>query len=602
MAKRTPQQDRRLFEVLDKWTERLDQSEKRLITLKAALEDTTEGSQLYAKIQEDITKEEKKRLVAQQQSNAQQTRANKAYGENVDKVKQLNDVFKSASDSVGKNFGILGDKSRDTANILDAMQSDATQRAAEGADTSLTEMLGEKIKESLDNFDDLFGDEAGGGFMGIDYDELQKIKERVAASGTDAEKAGFQVYESNLKIAERSKANIEEATSKAMQFGENISGALGRIPLVGGRIKEAFDNSLKEVGAQLKSNLTKQLQEGNLSIKGMKTAFRATIPAIRAMGSAIMTATGGLTLILGLLAAAAVAMVGLATKARDYAKEQGLAFKQSLALQGSIMKANVLLIGTGQDAGAIAGELIKTFGTLESVNANNIKQIGQLATRFGVATNDLISFQKGFTDLTGASRDAANDAVRAIGKLAQAEGVAAGQVISDLASNMEAFARFSSMGAESMAKAAIEARKVGLNLSAVTGAAEKLLNFESSISAEFEAQVLTGKNLNLEEARRAALAGDFEKVTSELQKNVGNLGNIQSMNVIQRDSIAQALGITVQELTALSRGEQIEQKKSTENLLGELIEVNKKGFAGNQEAFNKKDSSFGDFMNFGDVN
>jgi len=600
MAKRTPQQDRRLFEVLDKWTERLDQSEKRLITLKSALEDTTKGSQLYAKIQEDITKEEKKRLVAQQQSNAQQTRANKAYGENVDKVEQLNAVFKSASDSVGKNFGILGDKSKDTADILDAMQADATERAA-GADTSLSEMLGEKIKESLDNFDDLFGDESGGGFMGIDYDELQKIREEVAASGTDAERAGFQVYESNLKIAERSKANVEEATKKAMEFGENISGALGRIPLVGGRIKEAFDNSLKEVGAQLKSNLTKQLQEGNLSVKGMKTAFRATIPAIRAMGSAIMTATGGLTLFLGLLAAAAVAMVGLATKARDYANQQGLAFKQSVALQGSIMKANLLLKGTNQDAGAIAGELIKTFGTLESVNAKNIRQIGQLATRFGVATNDLISFQKGFTDLTGASRDAANDAVRAIGKLAQAEGVAAGQVISDLASNMEAFARFSSMGAESMAKAAIEARKVGLNLSAVTGAAEKLLNFESSISAEFEAQVLTGKNLNLEEARRAALAGDFEKVTSELQKNVGNLGNIQSMNVIQRDSIAQALGITVQELTALSRGEQIEQKKSTENLLGELIEVNKKGFAGNQEAFNAKDSSFGDFMNFGDV-
>ena len=601
MAKRTPQQDRRLFEVLDKWTERLDQSEKRIIALKSALEGTTKGSQLYAKIQEDITKEEKKRLVAQRQSNAQQTRANKAYGENLSKVEQLNGVFKSASDSIGKNFGILGDKSRDTANILDAMQADATQRADEGADISLTEMLGEKIKESLDNFDDLFGDETGGGFMGIDYDELQKIREQVAASGTDAEKAGFQVYESNLKIAERSKANVEEASKKAMEFGENISGALGRIPLVGGRIKEAFDNSLKEVGAQLKSNLTKQLQEGNLSVKGMKTAFRATIPAIRAMGSAIMTATGGLTLFLGLLAAAAVALVGLATKARDYAKEQGLAFKQSVALQGSIIKANLLLKGTGQDAAAIAGELIKTFGTLENVNAKNIRQIGQLATRFGVATNDLISFQKGFMDLTGASRDAANDAVRAIGKLAQAEGVAAGQVISDIAGSMDKFAEFANAGADALARAAIEARKVGLNLSAVTNAAEKLLDFESSISAEFNAQVLTGKNLNLEEARRAALAGDFEKVTSELQKNVGALGDISSLNQVQMGAISEALGLSAQEITALSRGEQIEQKKSTENLLGELIEVNKKGFAGNQEAFNKKDSSFGDFMNFGDV-
>jgi hypothetical protein len=601
MAKRTPQQDRRLFEVLDKWTERLDQSKKRIIALESALEETTKGSQLYANIQEKITKEEKKRAIAQRNSNAQQTRANKTYGENVDKVKQLNDVFKSASDSIGKNFGILGDKSRDTANILDAMQADATERAAEGADTSLTEMLGEKIKESLDNFDDLFGDEAGGGFMGIDYDELQKIREQVAASGTDAEKSGFQVYESNLKIAERSKANVDEATKKAMEFGETISGALGRIPLVGGRIKEAFDNSLKEVGAQLKSNLTKQLQEGNLSIKGMKTAFRATIPAIRAMGGALMTATGGLTLLLGLLAAAAVAVVGLATKARDYAKEQGLAFKQSVALQGSIMKANLLLKGTGQDAGAIAGELIKTFGTLENVNANNIKQIGQLATRFGVATNDLISFQKGFMDLTGASRDAANDAVRAIGKLAQAEGVAAGQVISDIAGSMDKFAEFANAGADALARAAIEARKVGLNLSAVTGAAEKLLDFESSISAEFNAQVLTGKNLNLEEARRAALAGDFEKVTSELQKNVGALGDIEALNFVEMKSISDALGLSAQEITALSRGEQIEQKKSTENLLGELIEVNKKGFAGNQEAFNAKDSSFGDFMNFGDV-
>jgi len=245
--------------------------------------------------------------------------------------------------------------------------------------------------------------------------------------------------------------------------------------------------------------------------------------------------------------------------------------------------------------------LIKTFGTLESVNANNIKQIGQLATRFGVATNDLISFQKGFMDLTGASRDAANDAVRAIGKLAQAEGVAAGQVISDIAGSMDKFAEFANAGADALARAAIEARKVGLNLSAVTNAAEKLLDFESSISAEFKAQVLTGKNLNLEEARRAALAGDFEKVTSELQKNVGALGDIQTLGPLEMGAISDALGLSAQEITALSRGEQIEQKKSTENLLGELIEVNKKGFAGNQEAFSKKDSSFGDFMNFGDV-
>ena len=601
MAQRTPQQDRRLFEVLDKWTERLDQSEKRLITLRTALEDTTKGSQLYAKIQQDITKEEKKRLVAQQQSNAQQTRANKAHGDYVDEVQNIAKKAGEAKKSVESNMGEIGGVSGKIVDSINDLQLDITTKIKEGQDASISTMLLDKLKESSDNFADLFGDEAGGGFMGIDYNELEKIRADVEERGSDEAKSAFKVYEGNLLLAQGTKNSIEEAQGLATKFGNTIGNQLEKIPLIGGKIKGAFDESMKQVSANIKQNLLKQLKAGNKNVKGMGKGFRGIIPAVRAFGSALMTATGGLTLLLGLLAAAAVAMVGLATKARDYAKEQGLAFKQSVALQGSIMKANALLIGTGQDAGAIAGELIKTFGTLESVNANNIKQIGQLATRFGVATNDLISFQKGFMDLTGASRDAANDAVRAIGKLAQAEGVAAGQVISDIAGSMDKFAEFANAGADALARAAIEARKVGLNLSAVTGAAEKLLDFESSISAEFNAQVLTGKNLNLEEARRAALAGDFEKVTSELQKNVGALGDIQTLGPLEMKSISDALGLSAQEITALSRGEQIEQKKSTENLLGELIEVNKKGFAGNQEAFNKKDSSFGDFMNFGDV-
>ena len=601
MAQRTPQQDRRLFEVLDKWTERLDQSEKRLITLRTALEDTTKGSQLYAKIQQDITKEEKKRLVAQQQSNAQQTRANKAHGDYVDEVQNIAKKAGEAKKSVESNMGEIGGVSGKIVDSINDLQLDITTKIKEGQDASISTMLLDKLKESSDNFADLFGDEAGGGFMGIDYNELEKIRADVEERGSDEAKSAFKVYEGNLLLAQGTKNSIEEAQGLATKFGNTIGNQLEKIPLIGGKIKGAFDESMKQVSANIKQNLLKQLKAGNKNVKGMGKGFRGIIPAVRAFGSALMTATGGLTLLLGLLAAAAVAMVGLATKARDYAKEQGLAFKQSVALQGSIIKANALLIGTGQDASAIAGELIKTFGTLESVNANNIKQIGQLATRFGVATNDLISFQKGFMDLTGASRDAANDAVRAIGKLAQAEGVAAGQVISDIAGSMDKFAEFANAGADALARAAIEARKVGLNLSAVTGAAEKLLDFESSITAEFNAQVLTGKNLNLEEARRAALAGDFEKVTSELQKNVGALGDIQTLGPLEMKSISDALGLSAQEITALSRGEQIEQKKSTENLLGELIEVNKKGFAGNQEAFNKKDSSFGDFMNFGDV-
>jgi len=347
MAQRTPQQDRRLFEVLDKWTERLDQSEKRLITLRTALEDTTKGSQLYAKIQQDITKEEKKRLVAQQQSNAQQTRANKAHGDYVDEVQNIAKKAGEAKKSVESNMGEIGGVSGKIVDSINDLQLDITTKIKEGQDASISTMLLDKLKESSDNFADLFGDEAGGGFMGIDYNELEKIRADVEERGSDEAKSAFKVYEGNLLLAQGTKNSIEEAQGLATKFGNTIGNQLEKIPLIGGKIKGAFDESMKQVSANIKQNLLKQLKAGNKNVKGMGKGFRGIIPAVRAFGSALMTATGGLTLLLGLLAAAAVAMVGLATKARDYAKEQGLAFKQSVALQGSIIKANALLIGTG---------------------------------------------------------------------------------------------------------------------------------------------------------------------------------------------------------------------------------------------------------------
>ncbi len=39
---------------------------------------------------------------------------------------------------------------------------------------------------------------------------------------------------------------------------------------------------------------------------------------------------------------------------------------------------------------------------------------------------------------------------------------------------------------------------------------ESLLNFETSIENELKAELITGKQLNLERARAAALTGDFQ--------------------------------------------------------------------------------------------
>ena len=135
----------------------------------------------------------------------------------------------------------------------------------------------------------------------------------------------------------------------------------------------------------------------------------------------------------------------------------------------------------------------------------------------------------------------------------------------DVSSNAELFAEFAMAGADGMAKAAVEAAKVGGSLSTILGSAEKLLSFESSISAQFKAQVLTGKMINTEKARQLALDGDIAGLTSEIQSIVGGVGDIQSLNVIQRKSVADAIGISVGDLLKISRGEAVESQKTVQD-------------------------------------
>lgn len=443
-------------------------------------------------------------------------------------------------------------------------------------------------------------------FKAMDIDALKEKRKQFEEAG--ASEGFLKLFDQGIDAAETMNIqmeNVDKTMKGISDLGDEIVGPLKEIPVIGPMISGTLDKALDNVKKSLKEKLIKQVLAGKAGTKGIGKGFLGTIPPINMMGMSIHIATAGITLLIGLLVAAAAALIGMAKRAKDFAGEANISFGQSVKLQKSLLAADAMLVGTGKSAKDIAKKMIEEYGTLANVNANSIRQIGHLSTRFGVATDDLIKFQKGFTDVTGASADVANDVVRAVGEMASGAGVAAGEVIKDISSQMEAFARFSNEGAMGMAKAAIEAAKIGSSLSEVVKVADSLLNFESSITAEFEAQVLTGKNLNLERARAAALQGDFATLTAEIQQQVGGLGNLQAMNVIQKDAIAGALGLTVSELTKIARGEAIENEESPE--LKEQKRTNQiliDGFTGNKEALDnigKKSSEssggmFGDFL------
>jgi hypothetical protein len=117
---------------------------------------------------------------------------------------------------------------------------------------------------------------------------------------------------------------------------------------------------------------------------------------------------------------------------------------------------------------------------------------------------------------------------------------------------------------EALAKAVTQAKALGTNLEQVDKVGESILNFESSIENELKAELLTGKQINLEKARYAALTGDQATLTAELADQVGSLGEFQEMNVLAQKSLAEAFGLSRDEVADMLI------KQETFNKLGDV--------------------------------
>jgi hypothetical protein len=227
---------------------------------------------------------------------------------------------------------------------------------------------------------------------------------------------------------------------------------------------------------------------------------------------------------------------------------------------------------TGQNAvkfeniGANAATLKDTLETMSELtlrtgkNAQNIfssKVIGQAAalkTTMGLTAEEaggiaIMSQTSGkavddITDSVVATTSAFNGANRSA--------VSQGQVLRDVANTADSIKLSLGNNDVAIAKAASAARRLGMDLGRVDEIAGSLMNFEDSIGKELEAELLIGKELNLEKARELALNNDLAGLSEELFKNSSDIAEFGKMNRIQQESYAAALGMTKDELAKIA--------------------------------------------------
>jgi uncharacterized protein YukE len=203
-------------------------------------------------------------------------------------------------------------------------------------------------------------------------------------------------------------------------------------------------------------------------------------------------------------------------------------------------------------AGAVKAmqEFNSEIGGAVRLTNEELKTFSLLTTKLGLSNQQAAEFVK-TAKLRGESSEDLTASYRGQIAILQAqEGTAVNQqeIFADIG-NISAANRLTMEGqGKSLAKAAYESSKLGMSQAALEKTSSSLLDFESSIAAEMEAELMTGKQLNLEDARRAALMGDQEGLAKAISREIGTSAEFGEMNVLQQQSLAKAFGMSREEL------------------------------------------------------
>ena len=319
-------------------------------------------------------------------------------------------------------------------------------------------------------------------------------------------------------------------------------------------------NLLKQQVQQLKTmkaqqSIAKKLEDNYSDLSGYVDKIKDGFDMLKAspLAAVVIGIMGVMEKMVGKVEAAARSMneevgIGLVNSVKEAGKQMAAmpasSIMESMGLAPQVAKRAREAATT---AAAVGGDLAlmqnMTIGINEAVATLD----------YGVAASQVAELADNLFVTTNLTREQASAALNATAEFARQNKVAPKKVLEDMAQNAQVLAKFSDGTAEGMARAAVQAARLGLELSAVGQVMDGLLNLESSIASEFEASVLLGKELNLDRARTLALNNDMEGAMKEIVKQVGSEAEFQQMNAIQRQSLADAVGLSTDQLAQMMK-------------------------------------------------
>lgn len=458
-------------------------------------------------------------------------------------------VGQTLAKDLQRSFNTLGKTSKETATNLVALnngllksktvQEQINKRKAEelAAGTSLVGVL--KVQNAeLENIDQLVDMTTG---------EL-KVQGTEYANLNDAQKSLVAQYAEGLRYSQEQTKELEKQSARAKEqeeLREKSLGLSGKVLKTLGGIKGLGDASAKS-----QEKLTAYANEYYRINEKFPSQFQSFRKAILLTGESFVK---------GLLDPAFLftSVVTLIVKGfnkfdravTDVQRNLAISREEATKLVKEFTTFDSLL--TSADLLKSIGAIQKELGSVGKVTKDSAETFARLNTFIGVSEESAA----GLTAQADAFGKKASDNLKtAIGATAQVNrqyktNISQKTVLEDVG-KASAYTLVQFRGStQALTEGVAKSKALGISLETVNNSAKGLLNFQQSIEDELAAELLTGKQLNLEQARYYALTNQQSKLMDELNSQIGTYSSFTKQTVFAQEAQAKALGMSTVELS-----------------------------------------------------
>ena len=399
-------------------------------------------------------------------------------------------------------------------------------------------------------------------------------REELTAQITEDIQRQLDILNNQLKTAKEN----ERALGRTGQIMQSFT----KIPIVGQLLDAKRATEAMEKAAAENNSRWKVFQVG---IKEMGASLKESLtdPLVIAAG-AFKLITSAISGIISLFKTAIQFGLKFDQNTFDIAKNVGVTVNEASILQ----KQFVDMANSSQSLGISSSQLAKNYAEISNslgFMAPSNKEFLETATliqkRLGASAEDMSALTLQST-LSGKTLEETMSTLNVSRNIEGARNkllLSQKQILDGIAKTSAAVLINFKGNVSALGDAIVRATKLGTTLDTINKQGETLLDFESSISKEFEAQLLTGRDINLTRAREFALAGDTKNLMEELNRQGATYQQFMGENVIARQAEAAAVGLSVEEYSKILLKQQqsnrlgVQQGQSLEDRYGELMKT-----------------------------